>query len=202
MVNRFSYVSDGAKQISTHFKVKEFASFAGKVLTTDTILINDKLVDMLERLILVLGATKAVITSGYRDTKCDKMVGGSGKGQHCEGNAVDIQFYKGPAIIDTKLVSCKAQDLGFGGIARISNTAIHLDVRTGNKYYGDEMKGHTNSVTKDFYAYYNIERVNKDIEKVCKRFGLDNDFWQVNYCTDLGKECIIDLFKKIAVKLQ
>lgn len=200
MVKKYSLLKDGAKTLSLHFKVKEFASIAGNEITTDEILISDKLVAKLEALIKLLGATKAVITSGYRDARCDKLVGGTGSGQHVNGNAADVIFYKGSKTVDTKLVSCKAQDLGFGGIARISNTATHLDVRTGSKYYGDETKS-KRTVTDDFYKYYKISRSNEDIKKVCDKFGLSNDFWQKNYDTDLGRENILELFTKIAKKL-
>lgn len=196
----YSYEKDKDKKISEHFQVKEFKSHANGFLTTDVIIINDELIKALESLIKVLGATKCTITSGYRDSKCDKLVGGSGRGQHVEGNAADCIFYNKTKIIDPKLISCKAQDLGFGGIARINDRAIHLDVRTGRRYLGDETKGN-NSVTTDFYKYYNIERNNKDIDKVCKKFGLDKDFWNKNYNNDLGKENIIHLFEKISEKL-
>lgn len=196
----YSFAKDGNKKLSEHFQVKEFRSHSNGTLTTDVIIINEKLIEQLEKLMQTLGATKCNITSGYRDTKCDKLVGGSGKGQHVEGNAADCIFYKGNRIIDTKLVSCKAQDVGFGGIARINDRATHLDVRSGRKYMGDETKGN-NSVTTDFYKYYKIERNNSNIQKVCKKFGCDNEFWQKNYNTDLGRDCIIDLFNKIAEKI-
>lgn len=205
MVEKLSYISDGARYITKRFQAKEFASNINGVVDSDEILLNTRLPQKLEDFMDFIGAKKGVITSGYRTAYCDRKVGGSGKGtsQHCLGNAVDIIFYdKNNKVIDTKLVSCKAQDFGFTGIARISNTATHLDIRETGKYYGDEMTGHTNTVTKDFYSYYHIDRTNKDIEKVCKKFGLDNDFWQKNYNTDLGKDCIIDLFNKIALKLQ
>ena len=198
---KYSYKKDGNNKLSEHFSVKEFRSNANGVLTTDDILINNELIEKLELLFRVLGATKCIVTSGYRDVKCDKLVGGSGKGQHVEGNAADCKFYIGNKTIDPKLISCKAQDIGFNGIARISNTAIHLDVRKGRKYYGDETVS-LNTVTDDFYKYYNIEEKNQNIEKVCKKFGLDNSFWQKNYYTDLGRDCIRDLFDKIAPQIK
>lgn len=181
--------------------VYELRSHSNNVLTTPTVIFNLMFFTPFKKLIEALGVTKVIITSAYRDSKCDKLVGGTGKGQHVEGNAIDCILYKGKSIIDTKLVSCIAQDVGFSGIARISDRAIHLDVRPEGRYYGDEMKGHTRSVTTDFYKYYNIERNNKDIDKVCKKFGLDKDFWNKNYNTDLGKENIIHLFEKISNKL-
>ena len=53
------------------------------------------------------------------------------------------------------MVCCKAQDIGFTGIANITAAYqyTHVDVRTGKKWYGDEVHGN-NSVTDDFYKYF------------------------------------------------
>lgn len=145
------------QQLSEHFSVKEFRCKCGKTHPTK---ISTKLIGKLEQLYTILGATKAIITSGYRCPTHDKNVGGSGNGQHTTGNACDIIFYdrKGQPI-SSKVVSCKAQDLGFGGIANITSEYIytHLDVRTTNFYRGDETKGYK-SVTTDFYRYYGINK--------------------------------------------
>lgn len=145
------------KQLSEHFNVKEFRCQCGKKHPTK---ISNKLIEKLEVLYSALEAKKAIITSGYRCPTHDKNVGGSGNGQHTTGNACDIIFYdrKGKPI-SSKIVSCKAQDLGFGGIANITAEYIytHLDVRTTNFYRGDETKGY-NNVTTDFYRYYGINK--------------------------------------------
>ncbi|MCI5794765.1 MAG: D-Ala-D-Ala carboxypeptidase family metallohydrolase [Ruminococcus sp.] len=129
--------------------------------THDTEL-NPKLVDNLEKLYRVLDCSKIVVTSGYRCPDHDKAVGGNGTGQHTKGNAADIICYgKDGSIISTKKVACKAQDIGFRGIGNIDSTytAIHVDVRTGAKWYGDEaVRGGTSgSVTDDFYRYYSTK---------------------------------------------
>lgn len=151
------FAHDSNKQLSTHFNVKEFRCKCGKTHAT---IIDTKLIEKLESLYSALEARKGVITSGYRCPTHDKTVGGSGDGQHTKGTACDIIFYdrKGQPI-SSKIVSCKAQDLGFGGIANITKDYIytHLDVRTTNTYRGDETKGY-NSVTNDFYSYYGISR--------------------------------------------
>lgn len=196
MVKIYNYQKDKDKKLSDHFAVGEFRSHANGTLTTDTILIDELLVTKLEALMANLGATKAVITSGYRDYKCDKLVGGSGRGKHVEGMAADVIFYKGTKTIDTKLVSCRAQDEGFGGIARINDRAIHLDTRQGARYLGDETKS-KNTVTKDFYDYYNMKRpVKKYRDEVKKRFGFDKstiDFLE-------GHPYPEDLFEKLATR--
>ncbi len=197
MVKQYSYKSDKDVKLSQHFDVGEFRSHANGVITTDVILIDEEWITLAENLIKKLNAGKAIITSGYRDSKCDKLVGGSGKGMHVEGKAADVIFYKKDGtIFDTKLVSCYAQDIGFGGIARISNTAIHLDTRKGKKYFGDETKS-LNTVTDDFYKYYNIKKEEKKYRKEVKdRFGFDDstiEFLEGHPYPD-------DLFYKLAKK--
>lgn len=151
---QFAY--DANKQLSEHFNTKEFRCKCGK---QHIVKVSVDLIKKLEALYSALEARKAIITSGYRCPTHDSKYG-SGKGQHTTGNACDIIFYdrKGQPI-SSKIVSCKAQDLGFGGIANITKEYIytHLDVRTTNFYRGDETKGN-NSVTTDFYRYYGIAK--------------------------------------------
>lgn len=190
-IREYNYNKDKDVVLSEHFKVGEFNSNANGKITTPKILIDENLIKLLEKLITKLGATKAVITSGYRDSICDKLVGGTGKGEHVNGRAVDIIFYQGNRIIDTKLVSCYAQDLGFGGIARISDRAIHLDTRTGKRYLGDETKSY-NTVTDDFYKYYNIKK-NTDADKVKAKFKLQDETMEYLKAYEYAD----DLFKKL-----
>ena len=70
---------------------------------------------------------------------------------------------------------CKAQDLGFGGIANITTSYqyTHLDVRTGYRWLGDETKGN-GTVTEDFYKYFGIK---KSTETASVLKGID-----VSYC--------------------
>lgn len=143
-------------QLSAHFNASEFRCKCGKTHDTE---INPNLVTNLEKLYRVLDCSKIVVTSGYRCSDHDKAVGGNGTGQHTKGNAADIICYgQDGNIISTKKVACKAQDIGFRGIGNIDSTytAIHVDVRTGAKWYGDEaVRGGTSgSVTDDFYRYY------------------------------------------------
>lgn len=155
-VKTYSLKKDGNKLCSAHTKVREMRCKDG----TDKILIDEKLMEMVEKLFAALKCTKYIITSGYRTPSHDKEVGGNGRGQHTKGTAVDCYFYGADGkVISAKEVSCIAQDLGFKGIANITSSyqAIHLDMRTSGKYYGNEVYG-TSTVTSDFYAYYGIDR--------------------------------------------
>lgn len=157
-IKKYKYTEN--VQLSQHFNSKEFRCKCAKQHDYN---VDSDLIEMLERLFTKLGASKCSISSGFRCVSHDKNVGGSGTGQHTKGKAADTCFYdKNGKPISSKLVSCVAQDLGFGGIANINHsyTYTHLDTRTGKKYMGDETKSR-NSVTTDFYKYYGISKSNE-----------------------------------------
>ncbi|MGN0621116.1 MAG: D-Ala-D-Ala carboxypeptidase family metallohydrolase [Porcipelethomonas sp.] len=173
-VKTYSYCKEKNRFISEHFQVKEFASTDGTKLYSDAILIDDKLIFMLEKLFSSLNCTSIRVTSGYRTYEHDKTVGGNGYGQHTKGTAADIICVGKNGIISAKIVCCAACGIGFGGVANISTEyrAIHLDVRTGNKYYGDEIRGtgsiwNYNSKWTDFYRYFGISE--EDVRKITGR---------------------------------
>lgn len=127
------------------------------------IVVNGELVYKLERLHEIFHAKSIIINSGYRCTKHDIAVGGNGNGEHTRGNAADIVINgQDGKPIDTRYIACIAQKLGFKGIGRISDTAIHVDVRSSNTWYGDETVngGTTGSVTNNYHTYYNIPELN------------------------------------------
>ena len=143
-------------QLSPHFNISEFRCKCGKEHET---LNNPELIEKLENLFTALNCSKIIVTSGYRCTAHDKNVGGSGTGQHTLGNAADICCYgQDGQPISSKVVCCKAQDIGFTGIANITAAYqyTHVDVRTNGKWYGDEVHGNS-TVTDDFYKYFGGE---------------------------------------------
>lgn len=159
-VIKYSLKTQGNYKCSEHTKVKEMACRG-----SDKVLVDEKLMEMIDKLFAKLKCSKYVISSGYRTPAHDKAVGGNGKGQHTKGTAVDACFYdKNGKIIPAQIVCCVAQDLGFKGIANISFNYhyVHLDMRTSGKYYGDEIKGY-NTVTSDFRKYFGVKEA--DIEK-------------------------------------
>ena len=151
-------------QLPPHFNVQEFKCKCGK---EHEILIAEELVEKLEKLYSALNCSKIIVTSGYRCKTHDNNVGGSGAGQHTKGNAADICCYgQDGQPISSKIVCCKAQDIGFSGIANITADYqyTHVDVRTGSKWYGDETKGNS-TVTSDFYQYFGISKGNEPLMK-------------------------------------
>ena len=152
-----TYSGISTEQISPHFNVQEFKCKCGK--THDT-LVSEELTEKLEKLRDSLNCSKIIITSGYRCPEHDRNVGGTGSGQHTKGKAADFVCYdKDGNAISSKLVCCKAQDLGFTGIANITANydCTHGDVRSSGKWYGNEVYG-TGNVTNDFYSYYGIQK--------------------------------------------
>lgn len=151
-----TYPFDDKTQLSAHFNVSEFRCKCGKGHDT---LLADELVDKLEQLYSALNCSKIIVTSGFRCSMHDRSVGGDGTGQHTKGNAADICCYgQDGQPISSKTVCCKAQDIGFGGIANITPAYIytHVDVRSGKKWYGNEVQGNS-SVTDNFYEYFEGE---------------------------------------------
>lgn len=165
-----SYAYNDSTQLSPHFNVQEFRCKCGKA---HGILIAKELVEKLEQLYAALNCFKIIVNSGHRCPAYDVSIGGNGGGQHPLGKAADVVCYdQSGGRISSKLVCCKAQDIRFGGIANIdsSYTATHLDVRTSNIWYGNEVVSY-NTVTDDFYKYYGIEReVGKEMAGI---FGID-----------------------------
>ena len=162
MIKKFE--SGDKSQLSPHFNVQEFRCKCGQ---PHNIMIAEELVDKLEKLYSALNCSKIIVTSGYRCTNHDKNTGGSGSGQHTKGNAADICCYgQDGQPISSKAVCCKAQDIGFGGIANITAEYkyTHVDVRTNSKWYGDETKGNS-IVTSDFYSYFGVSKNNEPLMK-------------------------------------
>jgi len=170
-----TYKFDDQTQLSPHFNAREFRCQCGKTHET---LIASKLVDKLEALYTALNCSKIIVTSGYRCPKHDKAVGGTSSGQHTKGTAADVCCYgQDGQPISSKTVCCKAQNLGFTGIANITSSYqyTHLDVRTSGKWYGDEIHGN-GTVTDDFYKYFGIEKAEPETKNLLK--GIDVSYAQ------------------------
>ena len=172
-VNHYDY--NDSTQLSPHFNIREFRCSCGKSHET---LLASELVDKLEQLYTALNCSKIIVTSGYRCPEHDKAVGGTSSGQHTKGTAADVCCYgQDGQPISSKTVCCKAQDLGFTGIANITSSYqyTHLDVRTSGKWYGDEIHGN-GTVTDDFYKYFGMEKSEPETKNILK--GIDVSYAQ------------------------
>ena len=82
-VKVYSLAAEGAKQITPHFKVREFACSDG----SDVVFVAPSLVDILENVRVHFGAA-VHIHSGYRTVSFNaSLPGSSKKSQHCNGLA-------------------------------------------------------------------------------------------------------------------
>ena len=120
-VKVYSKAKDGNKQLSTNFKVKEFACNDG----SDPIFVSPELVTVLQK--IRTHFRKAVtINSAYRTPPYNKKVGGEAYSQHLYGKAADIAI-KGvkPATIAAYAETLLPKSGGIG----IYDTFVHIDVR-------------------------------------------------------------------------
>ena len=122
-ISAYSKASDGAKQLSAHFKVREFACRSG----ADAVLIAPRLVMVLESIRAHFGAA-VTINSGYRTPEYNAKVGGVARSQHCYGTAADISVRgQTPAAI-----AAYARELmpDWGGVGVYAGQGFtHIDVR-------------------------------------------------------------------------
>ena len=121
-VKVYSLASEGAKQITNHFKVREFACSDG----SDVVFVSTSLVDILEAIRVHFGRP-VTITSGYRTVSYNaSLKNSSKKSQHCNGLAADIKV----AGVSPAAVADYAEQLlgSHGGVGRYS-TFTHIDVR-------------------------------------------------------------------------
>lgn len=120
-IKAYSKAKDGNKNLSTNFKVREFACTDG----SDPIFIDSELVNVLQKIRAHFGKS-VTITSAYRTPGKNKAVGGQTYSQHLYGKAADIKV-KG---VSPAKVAAYAETLlkNRGGIG-VYNSFTHIDVR-------------------------------------------------------------------------
>ena len=130
-------------------------------MATDTILIDDGYIAMLEGIFAKLNCKYIYITSGYRTPEVDKAVGGNGapNAPHVIGIAADfICIGQDGKQISSKNVMLAIQDLGFACGAGYMAGGTHIDNR-GAKCWFDETQGE--KIVQDWYAYFGIANPNQ-----------------------------------------
>ena len=121
-VKTYSVKKDGSTYLSKNFKVSEFKCNDG----SDTVLISDKLVGLLQNIRNHFGVA-VVINSGYRTSTYNKKVGGATNSQHVKGTAADIVVKGVDPLTVGQYVEYIMPD--HGGIG-VYQTFTHVDVRT------------------------------------------------------------------------
>ena len=120
-VKVYSLAKDGSKQLSAHFKVREFACSDG----SDAVFISPELVEILEKIRAHFGRP-VHINSAYRTPAKNKAVGGAAQSQHMYGLAADITIQ---GVTPSQIASYAETLLpGTGGIG-IYKSFCHVEVR-------------------------------------------------------------------------
>ena len=120
-IHAYSKAASGGKQLSAHFKVREFACGDG----SDAVLVAPRLVMVLETIRAHFGAP-VVIQSAYRTPQYNAKVGGVAHSQHCYGTAADI-VVKGQTP-ETVAAFARTLMLDWGGVG-VYKSFTHIDVR-------------------------------------------------------------------------
>lgn len=150
-----AYLSKAGRvfHISPHFVLLEMACKDG----SDKVLYSTELMSMLEKL-RAYGGFTIHINSGYRSPAYNRKIGGASKSQHTQGTAADISVKKDGRNVSSRLICCLCQTLGFKGVAYISPSSVHVDMRPSGTYRGDERKGYSGNVGGDFYRYFGVKK--------------------------------------------
>ena len=121
-VKVYSLAAEGGRQVTPHFKVREFACNDG----SDPVFISQALADILENIRVHFG--KPVhINSGYRTVSYNKTVSGSSStSQHCNGLAADIRV---EGVSPDRVADYAEQLLGDHGGVGLYSWGVHIDVR-------------------------------------------------------------------------
>ena len=74
------------------------------------------------------------ISSGYRNPSLNRAIGGSSKSQHCKGEALDLQFWKGGEMCNKEIYEWILQsDLKFDQMINEFDFAwIHISLKEKN----------------------------------------------------------------------
>ena len=163
-------------KISDHFTLSEMACKDG----TDKVLYSTELMNKLEQLRAYGGFTISV-NSGYRSPAYNKKIGGATNSQHTKGTAADIVVKKNGKPVSGKLICCLCQTLGFRGVAYISESAVHVDMRSSGRYRGDERKGYSGNVGNDFYRYFGITKNQVEALKIENESKEDEEMTQQQF---------------------
>lgn len=153
--------------VTKHFDYREFTCKCGCSLNrTDKEFIKklEKLYEYFEN--TVDGISAIIINSGYRCAKSSSSIPGAFIGDtHNLGFGADLHIVKGDgaSLWSSLNIAAVAEKLGFNGIGIITNTDIHLDDRTIDKYsndhwFGNEANGQNNIIS--FAAYLPALKIN------------------------------------------
>lgn len=121
-VNVYSLAAESERQITPHFKVREFACSDG----SDPVFISQPLAELLENIRVHFGAA-VHIHSGYRTVSFNaRLKNSSKKSQHCNGLAADLHV---DGHTHQEVYNYACQLLGDHGGVGLYSWGVHIDVR-------------------------------------------------------------------------
>ena len=121
-VNVYSLAAESERQITPHFKVREFACSDG----SDPVFISQPLAELLENIRVHFGAA-VHIHSGYRTVSFNaSLKNSSKKSQHCNGLAADLHV---DGHTHQEVYNYACQLLGDHGGVGLYSWGVHIDVR-------------------------------------------------------------------------
>lgn len=130
MIKTYSLKLSGEQKLSDNFKVREFRCKDG----SDYILIDDDLVDILQKIRSHFGKP-VTINSAYRNATYNKKVGGASGSLHVKGMAADIVVRN----IAPAEVAKYAERIGVKGIGLYETDKdgyfVHVDTRTNKSFW-------------------------------------------------------------------
>ena len=159
-VRTYSKHAAALSKASAHFKITEFACNDG----SDKILIDDKLVELLEFIRNYFNKPVA-ITSAYRTAAYNKKVGGRNDSQHLKGTAADIIV---SGVKPDEVVTVAELFLGnSGGIGLYSISGFtHVDTRANTSRWYEASRGYI--VTRGRFSVAPVQEVDDEIVETSK----------------------------------
>lgn len=164
-VKTYSLKTQGGVRLSENFLVREFACKDG----TDTILIDDQLVALLQKIRSHFGVP-VTIGSGYRTKAYNTKIGGDPYSNHMYGKAADIDVGKGDTAVNALRVAmyCEA-----AGIMRIGcyiyadgRSWVHVGSSTTKKFWRQNQAGGPQTRVDTFLTVCKRQEAPADVEAV------------------------------------
>lgn len=129
-----TYQENSKVQLSKNFNSYEFRCGLGSPCSCSTILIDDKLVEYLQKIRDHFGKS-ITITSAYRCPSYNKSIGSSTGSYHTKGQAADIVV----SGVSPTEVAKYAESIGIKGIGLYNTSAdgyfVHIDTRTTKAFW-------------------------------------------------------------------
>lgn len=167
-----TYTKGAKTKLSKNFSVYEFRCGLGRGCNCTTTLIDDKLVDYLQKIRDHFG--KAVtITSAHRCESYNRSIKGAVGSRHTKGQACDFVI-KGVTPLE---IAQYAESIGIKGIG-LYDTFVHIDTRAAKSFwYSDKQYKRTTFITSKKEAAttssdYSLDQFIRDVQKA---IGTDVD---------------------------